>query len=227
MPTHTFFHLPDEKQQRLLEAARIEFSRAPLNEASIANIVKLAEIPRGSFYQYFEDKEDLYFYYFDLLRQDSKRNMQEAIIAAKGDLFKGFENYFPQMIRDTLEGENSAFYRHLFMNMDYRSSKRMTADFEKSKKEKKCQHQHKQGESKEGHGQHLVDLIDMDLLKVEDKREFDLLIQLLMHAVYSTVVNGYKQVTKDKDYPIDLVVQDFRLKINWLRDGAQQQKEGK
>ena len=27
MPTNTFFHLPEEKQQRLLDAAQIEFSR--------------------------------------------------------------------------------------------------------------------------------------------------------------------------------------------------------
>ncbi len=61
MPTNTFFHLPEEKQQRLLDAAQIEFSRHSLQEASIANIVKLAEIPRGSFYQYFENKEDFIF----------------------------------------------------------------------------------------------------------------------------------------------------------------------
>ena len=60
--------MPEEKQQRLLDA-QIEFSRHSLQEASIANIVKLAEIPRGSFYQYFENKEDLYFYYFATLRK--------------------------------------------------------------------------------------------------------------------------------------------------------------
>ena len=60
--------MPEEKQQRLLDAAQIEFSRHSLQEASIANIVKLAGIPR-SFYQYFENKEDLYFYYFATLRK--------------------------------------------------------------------------------------------------------------------------------------------------------------
>lgn len=60
MPTQTF-SICLKKNKRLIEAARIEFSRVPLKEASIANIVKLADIPRGSFYQYFEDKEDLYF----------------------------------------------------------------------------------------------------------------------------------------------------------------------
>lgn len=220
MPTRTFFHLPDEKQERLLEAARIEFSRAPLKDASIANIVKLAEIPRGSFYQYFENKEDLYFYYFDLLRQDSRRDMEQAIDKANGDLFKGFENYFSQMIRDTLVGVNSSFYRNLFMNMDYRASRRMIIDFAKSKKEQQC-------ESKEEKHQHLAEQIDMELLKVKDVRELDLLIQLLMHAVFSTVVNGYKHLANDPEYSIELVVQDFRLKTSWLREGAMKQREGK
>ena len=44
MPKQTFFHLPEEKKKRLLEAARVEFSRVPLKDASIANIVKIAEI---------------------------------------------------------------------------------------------------------------------------------------------------------------------------------------
>lgn len=49
MPTNTFFHLPEEKQQRLLDAAQIEFSRHSLQEASIANIVKLAEFRAVAF----------------------------------------------------------------------------------------------------------------------------------------------------------------------------------
>ena len=46
MPTDTFFHLPPEKQKRILNAAKKEFSRLPLKDASIANIIKDAEIPR-------------------------------------------------------------------------------------------------------------------------------------------------------------------------------------
>lgn len=66
MPTQTFFNLPIDKQKRLLDAASTEFSRVPLTEASINNIIKLAEILRGSFYQYFKDKEDLYYYFLRL-----------------------------------------------------------------------------------------------------------------------------------------------------------------
>ena len=60
MPKQTFFHLSKDKQDLLMQAAKEEFSRAPLHEASIANIIKSAGIPRGSFYQYFDDKEDLF-----------------------------------------------------------------------------------------------------------------------------------------------------------------------
>ena len=62
MPSSTFLNLPAEKQEKLLEAATREFTRRPFNEASINQIIKDAGIPRGSFYMYFTDKEDLFRY---------------------------------------------------------------------------------------------------------------------------------------------------------------------
>lgn len=60
MPTVTFEHLPQEKKDRIIEAAINEFADYHFANASINRIVKAAKIPRGSFYQYFSDKEDLY-----------------------------------------------------------------------------------------------------------------------------------------------------------------------
>ncbi len=60
MPTATFEHLPQEKKDRIIEAAINEFADYRFDDASINRIVKSAKIPRGSFYQYFSDKEDLY-----------------------------------------------------------------------------------------------------------------------------------------------------------------------
>ena len=62
MPKQTFFNLPKEKRDRIIAAAKEVFSKNSYEEASINQIVKLARIPRGSFYQYFEDKDDLYGY---------------------------------------------------------------------------------------------------------------------------------------------------------------------
>ena len=54
MPTNTFYNLPKEKQEKVLEAAKEEFFRAKDGNVLVKNIVISAGIPRGSFYQYFE-----------------------------------------------------------------------------------------------------------------------------------------------------------------------------
>lgn len=56
----TFERLPKEKRDRILQAARAEFLRYPYEKTSINRILAEAEIPKGSFYQYFDDKADLF-----------------------------------------------------------------------------------------------------------------------------------------------------------------------
>jgi AcrR family transcriptional regulator len=60
MPKQTFFNLPDEKRDIILGAAVAEFAEKGYKAASISAIVAAAKIAKGSFYQYFEDKDDLY-----------------------------------------------------------------------------------------------------------------------------------------------------------------------
>ena len=62
MATKTFLKLPQEKRERILEAAWAEFETVSFAEASINRIIRRAGISRGSFYQYFTDKEDLFIY---------------------------------------------------------------------------------------------------------------------------------------------------------------------
>ena len=64
MPKETFMNLPDAKKNKIIRAAKKEFERVPYEQASIKNIVEDANIARGSFYQYFESKEDLLRVYF-------------------------------------------------------------------------------------------------------------------------------------------------------------------
>ena len=65
MPSATFYNLPAEKRERLLRAAREEFSRVPYESASVNRIIRSAGIPRGSFYMYFTDKEELFGHLMD------------------------------------------------------------------------------------------------------------------------------------------------------------------
>lgn len=78
MPTSTFFNLPDKKREKLLECAIDEFADHDYQSASVSRIVSQAGISKGSLYQYFKDKEDLYHYLLTLAAQK------------KADLFSSF-----------------------------------------------------------------------------------------------------------------------------------------
>ena len=87
MPTSTFFNLRPEKQERLLTAAAREFAAQPFHEASINSMIRAAGIPRGSFYMYFRDKEELFQY---LVRESTEPLMlafRELLTRSGGDLF--------------------------------------------------------------------------------------------------------------------------------------------
>ena len=60
MPKATFLNLPDEKRLRITELAIDEFSTHPYRQASLSRIVSRAGIAKGSMYQYFDNKLDLY-----------------------------------------------------------------------------------------------------------------------------------------------------------------------
>src|SRR3954470_10399071 len=90
MPTRTFFDLDPGRRERLVREAIVEFSDKPYAEASLSQIAQRARIPKGSFYQYFEDKLDLYRW---LLTEEAPRHKLEFIGAAgaTGDFWADFE----------------------------------------------------------------------------------------------------------------------------------------
>ena len=69
MPTQTFHNLKAPKKEKLIEAITDELSRATYENINIQNIIKQASIPRGSFYQYFNDKDDMYQYFMTYIGQ--------------------------------------------------------------------------------------------------------------------------------------------------------------
>lgn len=82
MPTRTFFQLPAAKRRIVLNACWEEFTQFSYVETSINRMIRRARIPRGSFYQYFEDKRDIFFY----LLQDAAdrfRSCAEQVLRAQ------------------------------------------------------------------------------------------------------------------------------------------------
>ena len=87
LPSSTFLNLAPEKQEKLLSAAVREFTERPYNEASINRIVREAGIPRGSFYMYFRDKEDLFHYLMEESINEMLMVFEEVLHSQGGDIF--------------------------------------------------------------------------------------------------------------------------------------------
>ena len=88
MPTETFLRLPEEKRTRFLNAAWEEFSHTSFADVSINQIVRQAGIPRGSFYQYFVDKRDLFSYLIEIIHSRFLQVYVQLVHKCKGDLFQ-------------------------------------------------------------------------------------------------------------------------------------------
>ena len=88
MCTETFLRLPEEKRGRFLDAAWEEFTTSPLQDVSINKIVRRARIPRGSFYQYFASKDDLFSYLQEIMLKHLMSEYCNIMVKAKGDIFQ-------------------------------------------------------------------------------------------------------------------------------------------
>lgn len=115
MPKQTFFNLPEQKRKTLIEAAEREFTRVPIFEASIANIIKIANIPRGSFYQYFADKEDLYFYLLDEKLKESKEDFIVLLKRHKGDIIDALTEMYNRFLVELPDEEEHNFLKNAFL----------------------------------------------------------------------------------------------------------------
>lgn len=116
MPKELFHTITEEKRNRIINAGLEEFSSHLFYDASINRIVKNADISRGSFYQYFEDKEDLIFY---LVEEYLKKRINEMFVGTDIGNMNIYEIH--RMIFETsLANENkyNVFLKMLYISMD-------------------------------------------------------------------------------------------------------------
>ena len=79
MPKQTFYNLPEEKKKRIVIGAKKAFSEKHYNEVTIDTIVNYSKISKGSFYQYFYDKDDLFKYIFHDIGIEKNKELLDEI----------------------------------------------------------------------------------------------------------------------------------------------------
>lgn len=202
MPKPTFFNLPKEKQEILIHSAKKEFSRVPLNEASISNIVKNADIPRGSFYQYFEDKEDAFYYLLELQTKVQNNEFIFILKENKGDVFETFIETFESMLTDFQEQENRDFFKNAFLNMNYKMERKLAKGFR---------------HNKDNFDKKLSDIymhIDTDKLNISNDEELVHVMQIIIAVTFHNLINNFAD-----NNTFEEALANYQFEINLLKKG--------
>ncbi|WP_042456855.1 TetR/AcrR family transcriptional regulator [Neobacillus dielmonensis] len=197
MPKVTFFNLPEDKRATLILSLKKEFSRVPLYDASISNIVKAAGIPRGSFYQYFEDKEDAFFFILNDFVACINHQFFTLIKKYNGDLFDTMQEFFQIIIE---EEENVHFFRNAFLNMTYR----IESTFSRIFKEHETNNNLKV----------LSSLLNTSILNFSSEEELNHLLQIISAVTFRNIVEKFA-----KELPNEEALRRYRLELTLLKSG--------
>lgn len=93
MPTNVFLELSEEKRAKIIGVSIAEFSKYGYENSSTNRIVQNAGISKGSLFQYFQNKDELYFYLLDAATQELTASLAQETRTLSKDLFERIVQY--------------------------------------------------------------------------------------------------------------------------------------
>ena len=201
MIKRTFLNLPEDKRKRIETAIVEEFSEPSDDKISINRIVKRANISRGSFYQYFDDKVDLIEVLLKSFVDRVLQGLNEAALLDRGDVFEVFEQLFEIIVSFADDKTSRTVLRRLTRNLHANDDlvyEYMTNRFNGIEKYKDCSKR-----------------FSRDRLRFKSDSDFDLLWQILISMLKNALFNFY--VMEDD---CARVRQEYRRKLEILKYGA-------
>ena len=158
MPKSTFFNLSPEKREKIEKAIENEFGRTTFEKASISNIIETAKIPRGSFYQYFEDKEDSIKYIVQKYMKKEKEKIKNILIEVDGNIFDATIEIFEYMTESVKEKDKFNLYRNILEEL----KKNNINIFQEEKKQK-----------------NIEEIINMEILNIKGKEDIKYILKIV------------------------------------------------
>lgn len=174
MAKQTFFNLETEKKEKILNALKKEFSRAPLKDALVSNIIKDAKIPRGSFYQYFDDIEDAYYYLVSEYSNKIKKYLLDELDKTNGDIVISYRHLYIYMLDMIYDDENKGYFEKLFLNMSYDLQSMFTPNFN-------------DGLNK------IINHIDVSKLTIPSKASVVYILDIIESMMMNNLIKSYKR----------------------------------
>ncbi|WP_225743439.1 TetR/AcrR family transcriptional regulator [Marinilactibacillus sp. Marseille-P9653] len=206
MPTQTFFNLPESKRERLIAGAMKEFTEKSLNEASISNIVKNAGISRGSFYQYFEDKKDLYFYLLGKFKYNYNRLMVKSFKEVEGDFYEGYKIFGEKYIKYIMDSEKFGFFENMYLHMNYQINQESGATIIATPSNNKTEHPI---------DERVIDVVKREQVKACTDQEFISILRYILNILNDTIMEGFwKALTIEETQKL------FATRLEWMTKGV-------
>ncbi|MFR6141773.1 MAG: TetR/AcrR family transcriptional regulator [Finegoldia sp.] len=120
MPKQTFYNLSEDKKNLIDEVLKDEFSTKPYKDCNVKNIVERLSIARGSFYQYFDDLMDSYFYILDKETKDVHLLFMSVLKKNNNDVSVALDAFGDEVCDVIFEdGEYNLYkFRYLYWNSE-------------------------------------------------------------------------------------------------------------
>ncbi len=184
MAKQTFLNLNEEKRKVVEESLKKEFSRVPLKDALVSNIVKCAKIPRGSFYQYFNDIDDAFYYVIGQYSKDIKKTLLENIVRNKGDIIISYRQLYIYILDMIEKEENKDYFEKIFLNMNYDIEIMFTPNFNEGLNV-------------------MLNQIDITKLNIPSKFSLSYILDIIESVMMNNIVKSYKRnLSREKNIEI-------------------------
>ncbi len=117
MPSEAFFKLEESKKKKILEAIKNEFESNGFEKASVNRIVENAGISKGSFWFYFENKEEAINFIIENYIEIEKIEALKLIKEKKGDLFESYIELYDFIKEQKLEEYKRELLPNIFKDL--------------------------------------------------------------------------------------------------------------
>jgi len=203
MYSPTFLNLRQEKKDRITHAALEEFSERPFNEASITNIVKKADISRGSFYQYFGNKENIYEYLLNYLYTKHRKDLFNILLKNSGELYDSLMEFYDGYIDEIFHSQYFSFYKNTFLYVNHHligtdgilSLSNQSSDRERQQEQ-------------------FIKAINLKNLKTDSREEVLEYIYFIVNTIHHMIIDGFI----DELSLEEIKKRSFRA-VSWLYHG--------
>ncbi len=205
MVSITFLNLKEEKKNRILNAALDEFSVTSFSDASITSIVRKAKISRGSFYQYFGSKENLYQYLVSNLYVKHRQDLWDRLNEHSGNLYDALMDFYDQYIDEIVNSKHFSFYKNTFLHVNHYLIGKEGLFSLSNQPSTRVEEQ-----------EEFIDVIDMEGLRTESKEELLEFIYFIVNLIHHMIVDGFINNLSLEE----IKSKSFRA-VDWLYYGIQ------